>query len=80
MQIPSLGQEDPLEREMATPPVFLPGESQGQRSLAGNSPWGCRVGHNWGDLTCRHSHAHTQKPTHRIRVKLVKSKRIIKVS
>ena len=22
-------------------PVFLPGESQGQRSLAGYSPWGC---------------------------------------
>ena len=80
MQIPSLGQEDPLEREMATPSSILAGESQGQRSLEGNSPWGCRVGHNWGDLTCRHSHAHTQKPTHRIRVKLVKSKRIIKVS
>ena len=24
---------------MATTPVFLPGESQGQRSLAGYSPW-----------------------------------------
>ena len=23
-------------------PVFLPGESHGQRSLAGYSPWGCR--------------------------------------
>ena len=23
-------------------PVFLPGESQGQRSLAGYSPWGCK--------------------------------------
>ena len=23
-------------------PVFLPGESQGQRSLVGNSPWGCK--------------------------------------
>ena len=29
-------------------PVFLPGESQGQRSLVGYSPWGHkRVGHNW---------------------------------
>ena len=27
-------------------PVFWPGESHGQRSLAGCSPWGCRVGHN----------------------------------
>ena len=25
---------------MATTPGFLPGESQGQRSLAGDSPWG----------------------------------------
>ena len=24
---------------MATTPVFLPGESHGQRSLAGSSPW-----------------------------------------
>ena len=31
---------DPLEKEMATTPVFLPGKSHGQRSLAGYSPWG----------------------------------------
>ena len=37
----SLGWEDPLEKEMATP-VFLPGESHGQRSLVGYSPWGCK--------------------------------------
>ena len=30
-----------LEKEMATPPVFLPGESQGQRSLVGCRLWGC---------------------------------------
>ena len=29
-----------LEKGMATHPVFLPGESHGQRSLAGYSPWG----------------------------------------
>ena len=23
-------------------PVFFPGESQGQRSLVGYSPWGCK--------------------------------------
>ena len=34
----SLGQKDPLEEGMATHPVFLPGESHGQRSLAGYSP------------------------------------------
>ena len=32
-------------------PVFLPGESQGQRSLEGYSPWGHRVGHDWGTNT-----------------------------
>jgi len=31
----SLGWEDPLEKEMATAPVTLPGKSHGQRSLAG---------------------------------------------
>ena len=36
----SLGWEDPLEEGMATTPVFLPGESHGQRSLAGYSPQG----------------------------------------
>ena len=37
----SLGWEDPLETGMATTPVFLPGESHGQRSLEGYSPPGC---------------------------------------
>ena len=40
MHIQSLGQEDPLEKEMATTPVLLPGKSHGKRSLAGYSPWG----------------------------------------
>ena len=29
-------------REWQPTPVFLPGESHGQRSLAGCSPWGCK--------------------------------------
>ena len=29
--VKSLGQEDPLEKEMATTSVFLPGKSHGQR-------------------------------------------------
>ena len=33
-------------------PGFLPGEFHGQRSLAGYSPWGGRVGHDWA-----HTHA-----------------------
>ena len=47
MCVQSLGWEDPLEEGMATPPVFLPGESHGQRSLAGYSP----RGHNKLDTT-----------------------------
>ena len=35
------------EREWLPTPVFLPGECQGKRSLAGYSPWVCkRVGYN----------------------------------
>ena len=37
-QVQSLGQEDPLEEEMETS-LFLPGESHGQRSLAGYNLW-----------------------------------------
>ena len=32
-QVGPLGQEDPLEKEWQLVPVFLPGESHGQRSL-----------------------------------------------
>ena len=35
----SLGWEDPLEEAWQPTPVFLPGESHEQRSLAGYSPW-----------------------------------------
>ena len=40
MRVQSLGWEDPLEKEMETCSVFLPGESHGQRSLVDYSPWG----------------------------------------
>jgi len=42
----SMGQEGPLEKEMATHSNILAGKSQGQRSLVGYSPWGrkkCRT-------------------------------------
>ena len=42
----------PWRRKWPPTPVFLPGESHGQRSLEGYSPWGRRVGHDWGDLAC----------------------------
>ena len=41
MWVWSLGQEDPLEKIMATP-IFLPGKSHEQRSLAGYGPWCCK--------------------------------------
>ena len=54
-QVLSLGWEDPLEEEMVTPPVSLPGKSHGQRSLVGCSPWGCKESGtteqlNWTEL------------------------------
>ena len=46
-------------------PVFLPGKSHGQRSLAGYSPWGCKE----SDMTehtrtCAHIHTQTHTHTH----------------
>ena len=38
----SLGQEDPLEKEIATHSSTLPGKSHGQRSLVGYILWGCK--------------------------------------
>ena len=38
--VPSLGGEDPLEKERQPIPVFLPVESHGRRSLVGYSPRG----------------------------------------
>ena len=48
----------PWRRKWQTTPIFLPGESHGQRILAGYSPWRCRVKHNWTN-THTHTHTHT---------------------
>ena len=48
-------QEDPLEEEIATHSSFLPGDSHGQRSLAGYSP----EGHKESDRTERTQHIPT---------------------
>ena len=37
-QVRTLGWEDPLEKEWPPSPVFLPGKSNAQRSLAGYNP------------------------------------------
>ena len=45
----------PWRRAWRNPtPAFLPGKLHGQRSLAGYSPWGHRVGHDWSDWACVH--------------------------
>ena len=41
------GGKIPWRREWLLTPVFLPGESYGQRSLVGYSPGGRRVRHEW---------------------------------
>ena len=41
-QVRSLGQEDTLEKGLATHSSILAGEFHGQRSLAGYSPSGCK--------------------------------------
>ena len=40
MWVRSLSGEDPRRRAWQPTPVFSPGESCGERSLAGYSPWG----------------------------------------
>ena len=60
MQAPSLGQENPLEKEMAIHSAILAwGKTHGQRSLEDYSPWG----HKESDMT-KHTHRHTHTQTH----------------
>ena len=40
--VQSLGRKDPWRRKGQPTPVFLPGEFQGQKSLADFSPWGLK--------------------------------------
>ena len=47
----SLGLKIPWRREWLPTLVFLTGESRGQRSLAGCSPWGRKESHMIGRLT-----------------------------
>ena len=47
-QVQRLGLEDPLEKRMATTPVFLPGDSPGQKEPGKLQSMGPqRVGHDW---------------------------------
>ena len=51
--VQSLVREDPLEKEMAIQSAFLPGESHGQRSLAGYSLWDDKVSDKTEQLSMR---------------------------
>ena len=55
-QVPSRGREVPLEKEMATHSRILAWESHGQRTLAGNSLWGCKELNTTERLTFSLSH------------------------
>ena len=55
-----LGREDPWRRKWQPIPVFLPGEFNGQRSLGGYSPWGCRE----SDMTEQLIHTQAPKRDH----------------
>ena len=58
MQVQSLGQEIPWRKAQQPTPVFLPGESLGQRSLVGYGPQGGTK----LDMTKTTQHAHTEVP------------------
>ena len=60
MWVQSPGWEDPQEEARQPIPVPLPGESHGQRSLEGYSPWGHK---GLGQLSKR-THTHTRAHTH----------------
>ena len=53
----------PWRRAWQPAPVFLPGESHGQRSLVGYSPWGCKESDTTEWLSA-HTHTHTRIHTH----------------
>ena len=52
----------PWRRAWQPTPVFFPGESQGQRSLAGYSPWGCKE----SELQQLNTHTHSIQDSYKI--------------
>ena len=67
MWVQPLGQEDALEKEMATHPSILSGKSHGQRSLVGYNPWHLKES-DMTELLSRsaraRAHTHTHTHTH----------------
>jgi len=58
-QVESLGWEIPWRRKWQPTPVFLPGKSHGQRSLASYSPWGNK---EWETLSLSLIYIYIYKP------------------
>ena len=70
--VQSLGREGPLEKGitptmwvlvMLPPPIFLPGEFCGQKSLVGCSSWGCKESDMIEVTQDTHTHTHTHTHT-----------------
>ena len=59
-QVRSLCGKIPWSRKWQPTPVFLPGKSHGQRSLAGLSPWGHIVS-DMSEQLSKHIHTHNSK-------------------
>ena len=51
--VPSMIGKIPWRRKWEPTPVFLPGESHGQRSLEGYSPWSCKESDTTGHILCQ---------------------------
>ena len=56
----------PWRRKWQPTLVFLPGESHGQRSLAGYSPWGLK---ELDTTECVHTLTHTHTRAHALHIK-----------
>ena len=61
----------PWRRAWQPTPVFLPGESYGQRTLSGYSPRGLRVRQDWSDLGCMHALLLLLSPFSRVRLSVI---------
>ena len=48
----------PWRRKWQPTPVFLSGKPHGQKSLAGYSSWGCRVGRDLGTKPSQHTYVY----------------------
>ena len=77
IQVLSLGWEDPVEKGMATHSSILAWRIQGQRSLAGYSPWGCKES-DWVTFTF-HRYRHRYRDKHRSLARWVINQRRLKL-